>query len=388
MDFSLTDEQQMVKETVRSFVNRELVPLEGEVLRNEREGKPGIAREELRRLQLKAKELGFWGINTPEEYGGANLGPVMSAIIGMELARTFVPFAFGGTADNILYRCNEEQKQRYLIPTINGERRSCFALTEPGAGSDAANITMPAVKDGDHWVLNGEKVFITNGNEADFAMVFAVTDREKGAHGGVTCFLVDREMGWRSSYIQTMGEWGPASLYFENVRVPEKNILGELNQGFNLGMQWIGAGRWNIAARAVGAAERMLQMAIDYSKQRVTFGKPIADRQAIQWMIADSAVEIEATKWMTLHTAWLAEQGEDTRHAASIAKLYGSNMVNHVADRVLQVHGGMGYTKELPIERWYREVRLWRIFEGTDEIQRFIISRNLLRGYVKVGEGL
>ncbi|HEX4207077.1 MAG TPA: acyl-CoA dehydrogenase family protein [Ktedonobacteraceae bacterium] len=388
MDFRLTDEQQMVKETVRAFVKRELLPLEGEVLRNEREGRPGIERAQLRQLQLKAKELGFWGINTPEEYGGANLGPVMTAIVGMELARTFVPFNFGGYADNILYFCNEEQKQRYLIPTINGDRRSCFALTEPGAGSDAANISMPAVKDGKYWVLNGEKIFITNGNEADFVMVFAVTDREKGAHGGVTCFLVDREMGWRSNYIPTMGEWGPASLYFENVRVPEENILGGLNQGFNLGMQWIGAGRWNIAVRAVGAAERLLQMGIDYAKTRTTFGKPIAERQAIQWMLADSHVEIEATKWLALHAAWLAEQGQDTRHAASIAKLHGSNMANHVVDRVLQIHGGMGYTKELPIERWYREMRLWRIFEGTDEIQRFIISRNLLRGHVKVGEEL
>ena len=385
MDFRLTDEQQMVKETVRAFVKKELIPLEAEVLRNERENRPGMERAQLRQLQLRAKELGFWGINTPEEYGGANLGPVMTAIISMELARTFVPFTFGGSADNILYHGNEEQKQQYLLPTINGERRSCFALTEPGAGSDAANIKMSAVKDGNSWVLNGEKVFITNGNEADFAMVFAVTDKTKGGHGGVTCFLVDREMGWTSSYIQTMGEWGPAALFFENVRVPEKNILGELHHGFDLGMQWIGAGRWNIAARAVGASERLLQMAIDYANSRVTFGQPIAERQAIQWMIADSHVEIEATKWLALHAAWLAEEGEDTRHSASVAKLYGSNMANRVADRVLQIHGGMGYTKELPIERWYREVRLWRIYEGTDEIQRFIIARNLLRGYVKQG---
>ncbi len=385
MDFRLTDEQQMVKETVRAFVKKELIPLEAEVLRNERENRPGMERAQLRQLQLRAKELGFWGINTPEEYGGASLGPVMTAIISMELARTFVPFTFGGSADNILYHGNAEQKQQYLIPTINGERRSCFALTEPGAGSDAANIKMSAVKDGNSWVLNGEKVFITNGNEADFAMVFAVTDKTKGGHGGVTCFLVDREMGWTSSYIQTMGEWGPAALFFENVRVPEKNILGELHHGFDLGMQWIGAGRWNIAARAVGASERLLQMAIDYANSRVTFGQPIAERQAIQWMIADSHVEIEATKWLALHAAWLAEQGEDTRHSSSVAKLYGSNMANRVADRVLQIHGGMGYTKELPIERWYREVRLWRIYEGTDEIQRFIIARNLLRGYVKQG---
>lgn len=269
---------------------------------------------------------------------------------------------------------------------INGEKKSCFALTEPTAGSDAANITMRAVKDGNDWVLNGEKVFITNGNEADFAMVFAITDSEKGPQGGVTCFLVDREMGWHSEYIHTMGEWGPASLVFDNVRVPEENILGELGKGFALGMKWIGQGRWIIPARGLGAAERLLQMAIDYSHQRFTFGKPISERQAIQWMIADSAVEIEATRWLVLHAAWLAEEGRDNRHYSSIAKLYGTNMANRVVDRVLQIHGGMGYTKELPIERWYREMRVWRIFEGTDEIQRHIISRNLLKGNVKVGE--
>ncbi|KYC60391.1 acyl-CoA dehydrogenase family protein [Heyndrickxia faecalis] len=386
MDFTLSDEQKMIQRTVREFVKKELMPLEQEVLKNEREGRPGLADSVIKNLQEKAKAAGFWGINTPEEYGGANLGPVMTALLQMELGRTFVPFSFGGSADNILYDCNEEQKQKYLIPVINGERRSCFALTEPGAGSDAANIKMTAVKDGDHWVLNGEKVFITNGNEADFAMVFAVTDKEKGANGGVTCFLVDRDMGWRSEYIQTMGEWGPASLVFEDVRVPEANILGEPGKGFSLGMKWIGQGRWLIPARAVGASERLLQMAMDYAKTRVTFGKPIAERQAIQWMIADSNVEIEATRWLVLHAAWLSETGKDNRHYASIAKLYGSNMANRVVDRVLQIHGGMGYTKELPIERWYREMRLWRIFEGTDEIQRYIISRNLLRGHVKVGE--
>lgn len=376
----------MVQQTVRDFVKNELMPLENQVLKNEREGRPGVQQEEVIALQQKAKKIGFWGINTPEQYGGAELGPMMSALIAMELGRTFVPFNFGGSADNILYYCDDAQKERYLIPTIEGQRRSCFALTEPGAGSDAANIKMSAVKDGDHWVLNGEKVFITNGNEADFTMVFAVTDKDKGARGGVTCFLVDREMGWRSEYIATMGEWGPASLVFEDVRVPEENILGELGGGFSLGMKWIGQGRYMIPARGIGAAERLLQMAIDHANTRVTFGKPIADRQAIQWMIADSAVEIEASRWLVLHAAWKAEKGLDTRHQASIAKLFGTNMATQVVDRVLQIHGGMGYTKELPIERWYREMRLWRIFEGTDEIQRFIIARNLLKGHVKVGE--
>ena len=386
MDFTLAPEEKMIQQSVREFVRRELIPLEGAVLRNEREGRPGLAPEQARELQDKAKRLGFWGINTPEEYGGANLGSVATCITLMELGRTFVPFSFGGFADNILYHCNEEQKHRYLIPTIEGTRRSCFALTEPGAGSDAGNIRMSAVQDGREWVLNGEKIFITNGNEADFAMVFAVTDKEKGPHGGITCFLVDREMGWRSERISTMGEWDPATLIFEDVRVPEANILGELGRGFDLGLRWIGAARWAIPARAVGAAERLLNMAIEHARNRTTFGQPLAARQAIQWMIADSAVEIEATRWITLRAAWLADQGLDNRHQASMAKLYGANMANEVVDRVLQIHGGMGYTKEMPIERWYREMRVFRIFDGTDEIQRFIIARNLLKGHVKIGE--
>ncbi|MFB4164336.1 acyl-CoA dehydrogenase family protein [Alteribacillus sp. JSM 102045] len=385
MELRLTDEQRMVQKTIRQFVEKELMPLENDVLRNERAGKPGISAEKLKELQDKAKKAGFWGINTPEEYGGANLGQMMMALVAMEISKTFVPFTFGGSADNILYYGNEEQKKRYLIPTINGEKKSCFAMTEPGAGSDTRNIKMTAVKDGSEWVLNGEKTFITGGNEADFVMVIAVTDKEKG-RDGVTCFIVDRDMGWKSEYIDTMGEWGPAALIFDNVRVPEENILGELHGGYNLGLEWIGFARWIVGARAVGAAERLLQMAIDYSQERKTFGKPIADRQAIQWMIADSAVEIEAAKWLVLNAAYTLDNGEDNRHLASMAKLYGANMGNNVVDRVLQIHGGMGYTRELPIERWYREARLWRIYDGTDEIQRLIISRNLLKGHVKLGE--
>src|SRR5699024_8578135 len=348
--FTLTDEQKMIQQTVRSFVEKELMPYEQQVLHNERNGRPGMSRNEIRQLQLKAKEAGFWGINTPEEYGGANLGPVMTALIQMELGRTFVPFHFGGSADNILYASNKEQQDKYLWPVINGDLRSCFAISEPGAGSDAANIKMPAVKDGNHWILNGEKIFITNGNEADFAMFFAVSYEEKCTHdGGVTFFLVERDMEWKSEYIQTMGEWGPASLVFDNVRVPEENILGELGGGFKLAMQWIGQGRWTIPANGVGAAERLLQMGIEQAKSRITFGKPIADRQAIQWMLADSDVEIDAAKWLVLRAAWLAENNKDNRHQSSRAKLFGTNMANKVVDRILQIHGGMGYTKELPI---------------------------------------
>ncbi|MDM5284326.1 acyl-CoA dehydrogenase family protein [Peribacillus castrilensis] len=389
MYLRLTDEQKMVQQTIRKFVENELIPLENDVLKNERESKPGISPEKLVELQLKAKEFGFWGINTPEEYGGADIGQVMMAIVTIEVAKTFVPFKFGGYADNILYYGNEEQKNKYLIPTINGDKKSCFAITEPNAGSDTRNIKMIAVKEGNEWVLNGEKTFITGGNDADFVMVIAITDKEKhGSTGrdGVTCFIVDREMGWKSEYIHTMGEWGPAALVFDNVRVPEENILGEINGGYNLGLEWIGLQRWLVGARAVGMGERLLQMAIEYAKERETFGRPLADRQAIQWQIADSAVEIEAAKWLVLNAAFTLDQGEDNRYLASMAKLYGANIGNRVVDRVMQIHGGMGYTRELPIERWYREARLWRIYDGTDEIQRMIISRSLLKGHAKLGQ--
>ncbi|MFD1541453.1 acyl-CoA dehydrogenase family protein [Nonomuraea guangzhouensis] len=380
MDFSLSAEERQIRDTVRSFVQKEIMPLEPEVLRNEREGRPALAPEVLRDLRDRARKMGFWGINTPEEYGGAALGPVMSAIIVMELGRSFVPFMFGGSADNILYAGTAEQQARYLLPTIEGERRSCFAITEPGAGSDARNIRTRAVRDGAEWIINGEKTFITGGSEADFVMVFAVAEPY-----GVTCFLVDRDMGWTSEPIMTMGEWGPASLVFQNVRVPEANILGELGKGFELAMQWIGQGRYMIPARAIGSAERMLGMAIDYAKIRKSMGQTISEYQAIQWMIADSQVEIEAAKWLTLYAAWRVQEGLDARHAASIAKLNGAIMANQVVDRVLQIHGGMGYTKELPIERWYRELRLLRIFEGTDEIQRRTIARNLIKGHARLG---
>jgi acyl-CoA dehydrogenase len=388
MDFTLDEEQKEIRDWVRTFVRKEIIPLEPEVLRRERANQPGLTSDELEALQQKAKTAGFWGLLTPTEYGGMGLGAVMTALIEAELGRSFVPFRFGGHADNILFHGNAEQKERYLLPTISGERKSCFAITEPGAGSDAKAIRTSARKEGSEWVINGEKTFITGGNEADFVMVFAVTDKEKGANGGVTCFLVDRDRGWKSEPIPTMGQWGPAALVFENVRVPEENVLGEIGHGFTLAMQWIGAGRYMLPARAIGSVERLVEMAIEQANTRVTFGQPIAEYQAIQWMIADSAVEIEALRWLVLHAAWLVDQGQDSRQAQSMAKLYGGVKANEIVDRVLQIHGGMGYTRELPVERWYRELRLLRIYEGTDEIQRRTIARNLLKGHAKVSGSL
>jgi alkylation response protein AidB-like acyl-CoA dehydrogenase len=384
MDLSLSDEEREIRDWVRTFVTREIMPLESTVLERERRGERGLRREELRELRDKAKQSGFFGVQTPEEYGGMALGAVMTALIEVELGRSFVPFSFGGDADNILYSANDEQKQRYLLPTIAGDKISCFAITEPGAGSDARNIRTAAVRDGDEWVINGEKTFITWGDVADFVMVFAVTDKEKGADGGVTCFVVDREAGWTSSPIPTMGEWGPASLSFQDVRVPHSAILGEEGRGFELAMRWIGKGRYMLPARALGACERLVEMGMEHARQRETFGEPIANRQAIQWMVADSAVEIEALRWLVLTAAWQVDHDIDSRQSQSMAKLYGGVKANEIVDRVLQMHGGMGYTRELPVERWYRELRVLRIYEGTDEIQRRTIARNLLSGHASV----
>src|SRR6202023_1941380 len=313
MVFELDNEQRRMLATVREFVTRELLPLGAPAQGADPEGRTLLEPAEVRRLQQKAKAAGLWGLLTPEEYGGANLGMLMTAMISMETSKALILFSYGGYADNILYTGNAEQKQRYLIPTIEGDRTSCFALTEAGTGSDATNIQMPAVRDGECWVLNGRKVFITNGLEADFAIVFAVTDKSKGSQGGVTAFLVDRAMGWRSDPIQTMGAWRPAEITFDNVRVPDENVLGEVGKGFQLAMAWIGQGRIIIPARAGGQAQRLLEMALEYSRQRIAFGRPIAEYQAIQWMLADSAVEIEQVKWLGVKPAWKADHGGEGR---------------------------------------------------------------------------
>jgi len=385
MDFSLTDEQRDIRDTARAFIANEVMPLENDVLHRERRGEGGLPKADLQALQDKAKAFGFWGIGTPATYGGAELPALTQSLIWTEIGRSFVPFTFGGEADNILFRADAGQREEFLEPTLEGTRTSCFAVTEPDAGSDLTAIRMRARRDGEDWVLHGEKTFITKGVEADFSIVIAVTDAALGHRGGFTAFLVDRSMGWTSTAIDTMGPSRPASMSFDEVRVPHRNVLGEVGDGFKLAMEWIGRGRYVIPSRAIGAAERLLGMAIDYANDRRTFGVPIADHQAIQWMIADCELDLESARWLVLLAAWSLDQGRDGRHEASLAKLGGATAAGRVVDRVMQIHGGMGYTRELPIERWYREARLWRIFEGTDEIQRRTIARDLLSGRRRVG---
>lgn len=385
MDFALTDEQRAIRETARAFITKEVMPLEPELLRRERRGESGLPHDELRGLQRKAREFGFWGIGTPAAYGGAELPAMTQSLLWTEVGRSCVPFFFGGETDVILYRANEHQRDEYLLPAIEGTRASCFAITEPGAGSDLTAIRMRARREGDDWILNGEKTFITRGAEADFAIVIAVTDPELGYNGGFTAFIVDRSMGWTSNVIETMGPARPISMSFDSVRVPHRNVLCEVGDGFKLAMEWIGRGRYVIPSQAIGASERLLTMAIEYSRQRETFGKPIGEHQMIQSYLADSEVELESARYLVLLAAWTVDQGRDPRHEASMAKLAGATMANKVVDRVMQIHGGMGYTRELPIERWYREARLWRIYEGSDEIQRRAIAKNLVSGRRRVG---
>jgi alkylation response protein AidB-like acyl-CoA dehydrogenase len=386
VDFTLTPEQYAIRDTARSFVRTHVLPLEEELLRRQRTSDTGISRAEIRALQLKAKEFGFWGPGTPEKYGGMGLDAVTQSLLHMELGKTLVRFHLGGDTDNILFHCDAEQQQRYLLPAIAGDLVSCFAITEPDAGSDLTALRTRARRLGGHWVIDGEKTFITHGTDADLAIVIARTDHEANHREAFTAFLVERDMGFTSTPIRTMGQAEPAALRFDGVEVPDGNVLGEPGQGFRLAMEWIGRGRYILPSRAIGASERLLRMAIDYAGIRKTFGQLLRDHQAIQWMIADSAMELEAGRALTLLAAWSVDQGGEHRIATSaMAKLGVATWANKIADRVLQIHGGMGYTQELPIQLWARDLRLLRIYEGSDEIQRRTLAAQVLDGRYRLG---
>ena len=383
MDFTIPEEIEMLRQSLRKFIEKEVIPMEEKADFDPDDGPP---QELLKKVRKRAYELGFWAIDLPEEHGGGGLNTLGTCILREEVSKYFSSLTqgiFGGPEgpSKILLAGTDEQIRKYLVPVIQADQTCCFALTEPNAGSDAAAIETSAVKDGDEWVINGMKHFITNGPNADYAIVFAANDKEKRGRGGITCFLVDKGApGFSLGRIQhTMGGGeAQCELIFEDCRVPNENVLGEVGMGFIAAMTFLGGGRLTIAAGAVGMTERLLKASTEYAKQRVQFGKPIATKQAIQWMLADIATELFAARSMVYNTAWRIDQGEMAVKEMAMCKLYATELVGRAADVAMQIHGGMGYMKDMPIERVYRGVRALRIVEGTSEIQRFIIARALL----------
>lgn len=385
MDFAIPDEYQELQANLVSFIDRELRPLEESEVDPEEDDIPLELRDRVRR---RSAELGFYAADFPEDLGGSGLPQLGMVLLREAAARTgcrLAGFATYGPEGptGVLLAGTDEQKKKYLAPLITAEKSMCFALTEPDAGSDAQNIKTTATKDGDEWVINGTKHFITNGRHADFALVFALNDRAKKAQGGITAFIVERgtpgfEVG-RAQRGMVEGE-GQFELVFDNCRVPEEQVLGgaaNVGMGFYAAMQFLGMGRLSIAAGCNGIAEFCLGLGTDYAKDRQAFGRPIGKNQYVQGHIVDSLVEIKASKLMTYECAWKYDHGDPVIQESSIVKLYASEMVNRVVDRMIQVHGGMGWMRELPLERIYRFVRIFTLVEGTSEIQKYIIAKTL-----------
>ncbi len=389
MNFELPEEIEMLKKVVRDFVQKELMPLEQLVIEREANrglnDDPVIPPEINRKLLEKAKQIGLWGIDVPEEYGGTGLGNLAKAVVIEELSKSIVPFVLPPDAPNLHFMiqcCNEEQKEQYLIPYARGEITSCLALTEPNAGSDAGAIQMRAERKGDKWILNGTKIFISNAPRADVIITMAVTDPAKGKRGGITAFLVDKGTPGLeiTRGIPTIGELHPYEVHYDNVVLDDSQVLGEVGQGFVPLQNRLGVRRMELAVRSIGMAERALEMMVSYANQRRTFGELLADRQAVQWWIANSAIDIHATRLMAYHAAWKMDQGvRDLRRESSMLKVIGTEMATRVVDRAIQVHGGMGLTKDLPLEYMYRMLRIYRIVEGPSEIHRWTIARDILR---------
>jgi len=380
MDFEIPENIRLMRDTVRRFVKNDLEPLSQQV------DETGTIPEA---VVQKMRDLGLFGLAIPEEYGGMGLSTLGECVLSEEMGRVNAAFRsrFGTNngigSQGIMIDGTPLQKDKYLPRIATGEWTAAFALTEPNAGSDAANIQTKAEKRGDLYLLNGLKHFITNGDIADVVTVMAVTDKTKGPRG-VTAFIVERTFpGYAVGKIdRKMGLHGnnTSEIVFEDCQVPAANIIGGAEgKGFVTAMKVLEKGRITIAAVCVGTAQLCLDLSIAHSKQRVQFGKPISANQAIQWMLADMAISIYAGRQMLYHTAWCRDQKQKVTQQAAMVKVYCTEMVNRAADAALQIHGGMGYMKECPIERIYRDMRLFRIFEGTSEVQRMVIARELLK---------
>ena len=384
LNFDIPEEYADLQRNVVAFIEREVVPLEA-TLDPEEDDIPVELRDRVRR---RSAELGFYAADFPEDLGGSGLPQLGMVLLREAAARTgcrlasFVTYGPEGPT-GLLLAGTDEQKKRYLAPLITAEKSMCFALTEPGAGSDAQSIRTTAVRDGDEWVINGSKHFITNGAHADFALVFAVTDKDKKGSGGITAFLVEKgtegfAVG-RGQRGMVDGE-GQFELIFEDCRVPAEQILGgpdAVGMGFYAAMQFLAMGRLSIGAICNGIADFCLSLGVDHAQNREAFGRPIGANQYVQGHIVESLIEIKASKLMTYECAFKYDRGDPVIQESSIVKLYASEMVNRVVDRMIQVHGGMGWMRELPLERLYRFVRIFTLVEGTSEIQKYIIAKSL-----------
>ncbi len=383
MDFGLTDEQKMIVATTRAFVEAELYPHEAEV---ERTGH--LRMDLIKELQAKAIEAGLYAANLPEEVGGAGLDTLTWLLYEKELGRANYALHWTCVArpSNILLAGNAEQREKYLYPCVRGEKWDCLAMTEPGAGSDLRGMKASARADGDDFVLNGTKHFISHADLADFTIVFMATGEEQTARGPkkkITAFFVDKGTpgftvrdGYRN--VSHRG-YTNAILEFDDCRVNKRQVLGEVHKGFDVANQWLGATRLQVAATCLGRAERALGHALTYAADREQFGRKIGTFQGISFKIADMALELKAAELLTREAGWKYDQGTVTEADMAMAKLKATEVLAFIADEAIQIHGGMGLMEELPLERIWRDARVERIWEGTSEIQRHIISRALLR---------
>lgn len=393
MDFSISEENMMLKEAMREFVKRELVPLEKDFLDREMKmhAVPGplLTKEENDRLLSESEKLGFWGLEVEEKFGGQGLGMLEKTLVMEELCKSFVGFygfSLPPDAPNLYYLhdcCKDNQREKYFKPYCNHEIDSAMAVTEPDAGSDVSGLKTLAVRKGDKWIINGTKTFISKCDYDNlFFILIAVTDKEASQKDRFTAFLVDKDtpgvrVGRETPVIGPMRTW---DLILEDVELGDDAILGDEGKAFIPLQNRFGVRRIELASRCTGMAEHLIQMMIDQAHNRVTFGKPLAERQTIQNWIADSTMELESTRWFLYYTAWKSDQGhKDLRIEGASLKVMATEMLTRVADRAIQLHGGLGLSKELGIEAVYRIVRIWRILEGPSEIHRWSVARQLLR---------
>jgi len=385
VDFTLTEEQRLIVDTVRAFVEKELYPHEEEVERLD-EVPPELAGQ----IRQKAIAAGLYAANMPAELGGGGLDAVSLVLAERELGRaSYALQMLVERPSNILQGCNEDQRNRYLIPAIRGERHDCVAMTEPGSGSDIRSMSTTARRDGDDYVIDGTKHFISHADVADFIILFAATGTETTKSGPVkkkiTAFLVDKDSPGltvtRGSGCVSNRGYHQCELAFAGCRVPTSNLLGEEGHGFDLMGQWLGATRLTVAATSVGRARRVLDAVTEWAATRQQFGQPVGRFQGVGFQLADCATQLQAAELLTLNAAAKCDGGTMTDADAAMAKLYASEMLGRMTDTAVQIFGGMGLMSQFPAERWWRDARVERIWDGTSEIQRHIIARSLLRPY-------